>query len=32
MLPVAIGTIVVLTAVLIAVCFELAKALTGHAY
>gem|GEM_PF-3074376 len=32
MLPVALGTIVVLTAVLITVCFELAKALTGHAY
>lgn len=30
--PVALGTIVVLAAVLIAVCFELAKAFTGHAY
>jgi hypothetical protein len=29
MLP---GGIVVLTAVLIVVCFEIAKALTGHAY
>jgi hypothetical protein len=32
MLPVALGTIVVLTVVLIVVCFELAKAFTGHAY
>jgi hypothetical protein len=32
MLPVVLGTIVVLTAVLIVVCFEIAKALTGHAY
>jgi hypothetical protein len=32
MLPVALGTIVFLVAVLITVCFEVAKALTGHAY
>jgi hypothetical protein len=32
MVPVALGTVVVLAAVLIAVCFELAKAFTGHAY
>jgi len=32
MVPVAIGTVVVLTAVLIALCFELAKAFAGHAY
>ena len=32
MVPFALGTIVVLAAVLIAVCFELAKAFTGHAY
>ena len=32
MLPVALGTIVVLVAVLITVWFEIAKALTGHAY
>jgi hypothetical protein len=32
MLPAVLGTIVVLTAVLITVCFELAKAFTGHAY
>ena len=32
MLPVALGTLVVLVAVLITVCFEVAKALTGHAY
>ena len=32
MLPVALGTIVLLTAVLIVVCFELAKAFTGRAY
>jgi hypothetical protein len=32
MVPVALGTIVLLAAVLIAVCFELAKAFTGHAY
>jgi hypothetical protein len=31
MVPVALGTIVVLIAVLTA-CFEVAKALTGHAY
>jgi hypothetical protein len=31
-LPVALGTIVVLTAVLIAVCFELAKVFAGQAY
>jgi hypothetical protein len=27
-----LGTILILTAVLIVVCFELAKAFTGHAY
>ena len=32
MVPVALGTIVFLVAVLIALCFELAKAFTGHAY
>jgi hypothetical protein len=32
MLPVALGTIVLLTAVLITACFTIAKALTGHAY
>jgi hypothetical protein len=32
MLPAVLGTIVLLTAVLIAVCFELAKVVTGHAY
>ncbi len=32
MLPVTLGTIVVLVALLIVVCFEIAKALTGHAY
>ena len=32
MVPVALGTVVLLAAVLIAVCFELAKAFTGHAY
>jgi hypothetical protein len=32
MVPAALATIVVLAAMLIAVCFEIAKALTGHAY
>jgi hypothetical protein len=32
MVPAALGAIVVLAAVLITVCFEVAKALTGHAY
>ena len=32
MVPVTLGTIVLLAALLIAVCFELAKAFTGHAY
>ena len=32
MLPVALGAIFVLVAVLTTVCFEIAKALTGHAY
>lgn len=32
MLPVALGTLVALIAVLITVCFEVAKVLTGHAY
>jgi hypothetical protein len=32
MVPAALGTIVVLAAVLITVCFEIAKALTVHAY
>jgi hypothetical protein len=32
MVPVALGTIVVLATVLIVLCFELAKAFTGHAY
>jgi hypothetical protein len=32
MLPAVLGTIVLLTAVLIAVCFELAKVFTGQAY
>ena len=32
MVPVTLGTIVVLAALLIAVCFELAKAFAGHAY
>jgi hypothetical protein len=32
MVPVTLGTIVVLVALLVTVCFELAKAFTGHAY
>jgi hypothetical protein len=32
MVPVALGTIVVLAGALIAICFEIAKAVTGHAY
>ncbi|HEU5476931.1 MAG TPA: hypothetical protein VFU64_03770 [Gaiellaceae bacterium] len=32
MVPVALGTVVVLVAVLTVICFELAKAFTGHAY
>ena len=32
MVPVTLGTIVLLATVLIVVCFEVAKALTGHAY
>ena len=32
MVSTALGAIVVLAAVLITVCFEIAKALTGHAY
>jgi hypothetical protein len=32
MVPVALGTIVVLVGVLTVICFELAKAFTGHAY
>ena len=32
MLPVALTTIAFLVAVLIVVCFEIAKAYTGHAY
>jgi hypothetical protein len=32
MVPVALGMIVLLVATLIAICFELAKAFTGHAY
>jgi hypothetical protein len=32
MVPVALGTVVLLAAVLIALCFELAKAFTGQAY
>jgi len=32
MVPVTLGTIMVLVAVLITVCFEVAKILTGHAY
>jgi hypothetical protein len=32
MLPVALGTLVLLVAVLITVSFVVAKALTGHAY
>jgi hypothetical protein len=32
MVPFALGTIVFLVAVLITVCFEVAKAFTGHAY
>jgi hypothetical protein len=32
MVPAALGAIVVLAAVLITLCFEIAKALTGHAY
>ena len=32
MVPVTLGTIFVLVALLIVVCFEIAKALTGHAY
>ena len=32
MVPFALGTIVFLVVALIAVCFEVAKAFTGHAY
>jgi hypothetical protein len=32
MLPVALGTIVLLMGVLIVACFAIAKAITGHAY
>jgi len=32
MVPVTLGTIVLLVTVLIVVCFEVAKALTGRAY
>jgi hypothetical protein len=32
MVPLALGTIVFLTALLITVCFELAKVFTGRAY
>jgi hypothetical protein len=32
MVPVALGTVAVLAAVLIFVCFELAKVVTGQAY
>jgi hypothetical protein len=32
MVPFALGSIVFLVAVLITVCFEVAKAFTGHAY
>jgi hypothetical protein len=32
MVPAALGTIVLIAAALIALCFELAKAFTGHAY
>jgi hypothetical protein len=32
MVPVTLGALFVLIAVLITVCFEVAKALTGHAY
>jgi hypothetical protein len=32
MVPAALGVIVLLAALLIIVCFEVAKVLTGHAY
>jgi len=30
--PIAIGTIIVMAAIFIVVCFAIAKAVTGHAY